>query len=88
MLSLRDRRSRSKQSHHCATGAAGRSNLITAPPAQPVEVRRHCETGAADGETGAARASSTVGEVRKGVPLPIPASYATLISRLSAERCL
>ncbi|GIW03180.1 MAG: hypothetical protein KatS3mg058_4583 [Roseiflexus sp.] len=43
--SLRDRRSRSKQSPrrragmrgHCATGAAGRSHLVTAPPAQPVE---------------------------------------------------
>jgi hypothetical protein len=45
MLSLRDRRSRSKQSprrragvrRHCETGAAGRSHLVTAPPAQPVE---------------------------------------------------
>ncbi|GIW03181.1 MAG: hypothetical protein KatS3mg058_4584 [Roseiflexus sp.] len=43
--SLRDRRSRSKQSRHCETGAAGRSNpladvpgcAVTAPPAQPVE---------------------------------------------------
>jgi|UPI00031112AC hypothetical protein len=28
---------------HCETGAAGRSNLITAPPAQPVEAICHCE---------------------------------------------
>ncbi|GIW00137.1 MAG: hypothetical protein KatS3mg058_1540 [Roseiflexus sp.] len=64
LSSLRHRHSRSKHSHHCATGAAGRSTLITAPPAQPVEAlsslrhRRsqskhshHCATGAASRST-------------------------------------
>jgi hypothetical protein len=32
---------------HYETGAASRSTLVTAPPAQPVEANCHCETGAA-----------------------------------------
>ncbi|MGB9752095.1 hypothetical protein, partial [Roseiflexus castenholzii] len=57
---ISSRRSRAQQSHHCATGAAGRSNLITAQPGAAISSLRHRRSRAQQSHHGAAGRSNLI----------------------------